>query len=159
MEPFGRVFFKISLINLRFAQKRYSVFVQYNESHITPSTCPHWEREKTNPNQESFLLLSLCTYSAHCFCTILCLEKRPSLIWTKRSLLGGVFQKFFDKSAFCTKARLCFCAMFYCVGFLKYHQTANTVTLNKSENAVDNIITLLRAFCRSEGAYKAAREP
>ena len=28
MESFGRVFFKISLINLRFAQKRGCVFVQ-----------------------------------------------------------------------------------------------------------------------------------
>ena len=65
---------------------------------------------------------------------------------------GGVYQKLFDKSAFCTNARLCFCAMFYCVGFLKYHQTANTVTLNKSENAVGNIITTLRAFRCSESA-------
>ena len=48
--------------------------------------------------------------------------------------------------------------MFYCVGFLKYHQTPNTVTLNKSENGVGNIITLLRAFRRSEGAYKADYE-
>ena len=72
---------------------------------------------------------------------------------------GGVFQKFFDKSVFCTSARLCFCATFYCVGFLKCHQTANTVTLNKSENAVGNIITPLRAFHRSEGAYRAACEP
>ena len=96
---------------LLFAQKSYSVFVHYNELVINPSTYPHWEREKTNPNQESFLLLSLCTYSAHCFCTILCLEKRPSLIWTKRSLLGGVFQKFFDKSAFCTKVLFGFCAV------------------------------------------------
>ena len=52
-----------------------------------------------------------------------------------------------------------FFATFYCVGFLKYHQTANTVTLNKSENAVGNIITPLRVFRRSEGAYRAAREP
>ena len=86
-------------------------------------------------------------------------RKSPSLIWTKCDLSGGCFFKFFDKSAFCTKARLCFCAMFYCVGFLKYHQTANTVTLNKSENAVGNIIILLRAFRRSDGAYKAAYEP
>ena len=71
---------------------------------------------------------------------------------------GGVFFKFFDKSAFCTKARLCFCAMFYCVGFLKYHQTANTVTLNKSENAVGNIITTRRAFHRSDDTYRAACE-
>ena len=96
---------------LLFAQKSYSVFVHYNELVINLSTYPHWEREKTNPNQESFLLLSLCTNSAHCFCTILCLEKRPSLIWTKRSLLGGVFQKFFDKSAFCTKVLFGFCAV------------------------------------------------
>ena len=48
--------------------------------------------------------------------------------------------------------------MFYCVGFLKYHQTANTVTLNKSENAVGNIITLLHSFRRSEDAYRAACE-
>ena len=56
-----------------------------------------------------------------------------------RSFGRGVYQKFFDKYAFCTNARLCFCATFYCVGFLKYHQTANTVTLNKSENVVGNI--------------------
>ena len=37
--------------------------------------------------------------------------------------------------------------------------TSFPVTLNKSENAVGNIITLLRAFRRSEGAYRAAREP
>ena len=42
---------------LRFAQKCYSVFVQYNELVINPSTYPHWEREKTNPNQETFLFL------------------------------------------------------------------------------------------------------
>ena len=39
------------------------------------------------------------------------------------------------------------------------HLTSFPVTLKKSENGVGNIITLLRAFCRSEGAYKAAREP
>ena len=57
MKPFGRVFFKSSLINLRFAQKSYSIFAQYNESHINPSTYPHWERKKTNPNKETFLFL------------------------------------------------------------------------------------------------------
>lgn len=57
MEPFGRVFFKSSLINLLFAQKSYSLFVQYDESYINPSTYPHWEREKTNPNKETFLFL------------------------------------------------------------------------------------------------------
>ena len=39
------------------------------------------------------------------------------------------------------------------------HLTSFPVTLNKSENAVGNIITLLRAFRRSEGAYRAACEP
>ena len=39
------------------------------------------------------------------------------------------------------------------------HLTSFPVTLNKSENAVGNIITLLRAFRRSEGAYRAALEP
>ena len=39
------------------------------------------------------------------------------------------------------------------------HLTSFPVTLNKSENAVSNIITLLRAFRRSEGAYRAACEP
>ena len=71
---------------------------------------------------------------------------------------GGVFQKFFDKSVFCTSARLCFCAIFYCIGFLWFYRTANLVTHNKSENAVGNIITLLRAFRRSKGAYRAAYE-
>ena len=33
------------------------------------------------------------------------------------------------------------------------HLTAFTVTLNKYENAMGNIITLLRAFRRSEGAF------
>ena len=33
------------------------------------------------------------------------------------------------------------------------HLTSFPVTLNKSENAVGNIITLLRAFCRSEDAF------
>jgi hypothetical protein len=37
--------------------------------------------------------------------------------------------------------------------------TSFPVTLNKSENAVGSIITLLRAFRRSEGAYRAAYEP
>ena len=39
------------------------------------------------------------------------------------------------------------------------HLTSFPVTLNKSENAVGSIITLLRAFRRSEGAYRAAYEP
>ena len=39
------------------------------------------------------------------------------------------------------------------------HLTSFPVTLNKSENGVGNIITLLVAFHRSEGAYRAAREP
>jgi hypothetical protein len=93
------------------------------------------------------------------FCAILCLEKALHLYGQNEVFRGGVFQKFFDKSAFCTNARLCFCAMFHCVGFFKFHHTDNTVTLNQSENAVGNIITLLRAFRRSEGAYKAAYEP
>ena len=33
------------------------------------------------------------------------------------------------------------------------HLTSFPVTLSKSENAVGNIITLLRAFCRSEDAF------
>ena len=45
-----------------------------------------------------------------------------------------------------------------CLNFNE-HLTSFPVTPNKSENAAGNIITLLRAFCRSEGAYKAAREP
>ena len=94
----------------------------------------------------------------HCFCAILRLEKTLHLYGQNEAFRGGVYQKFFDKSAFCTNARLCFCATFYCVGFLKYHQAANTVTLKKSENAVGNIITLLRAFRRSKGAYRAAYE-
>lgn len=57
MRPFGGGFINISLVNLRFAQKSYSLFVQYDESYINPSTCPHWEREKTNPNKETFLFL------------------------------------------------------------------------------------------------------
>ena len=54
MEPFGRVFFKISLINLRFAQKRYSVFVHLHKFIslflcdirflITPSLLPTGKR-------------------------------------------------------------------------------------------------------------------
>ena len=112
-----------------------------------------------NPNWTTFLFLQLCTNSAHYFCAILRLEKALHLYGQNEVFRGGVYQKFFDKYAFCTNARLCFCATFYCVGFLKYHQAANTVTLNKSENAVGNIITLLRAFRRSEGAYKAAYEP
>lgn len=36
------------------------------------------------------------------------------------------------------------------------HLTSFPVTLNKSENTVGNIITLLCAFHRSEDAYKAA---
>ena len=39
------------------------------------------------------------------------------------------------------------------------HLTSFPVTLNKSKNAVGNIITLLRSLCRSKGAYRAAREP
>ena len=45
-----------------------------------------------------------------------------------------------------------------CLNFNE-HLTSFPVTLNKSENAMGNIITLLRAFRRSEVAYKAAREP
>ncbi|WP_440449003.1 hypothetical protein [Ruminococcus intestinalis] len=45
-----------------------------------------------------------------------------------------------------------------CLNFNE-HLTSFPVTLNKSENAVGNIITLLRAFYRSEDAYRAAREP
>ena len=56
MRPFGGVI-NNSLLNLRFAQKSYSIFAQYNESHINPSTYPHWERKKTNPNKETFLFL------------------------------------------------------------------------------------------------------
>lgn len=39
------------------------------------------------------------------------------------------------------------------------HLTSFPVTLNKSENVVGNIITLLHSFRRSEGAYRAACEP
>ena len=39
------------------------------------------------------------------------------------------------------------------------HLTSFPVTLNKSENAVSNIITLLCVFRRSKCAYRAAREP
>ena len=56
-ETFRGGFINNSLLNLRFAQKSYSFFVQYNESYINPSTYPHWEREKTNPNKETFLFL------------------------------------------------------------------------------------------------------
>ena len=38
-----------------------------------------------------------------------------------------------------------------CLNFNE-HLTSFPVTLNKSENAMGNIITLLRSFCRSEGA-------
>ena len=44
-----------------------------------------------------------------------------------------------------------------CLNFNE-HLTSFPVTLNKSENAVGNIITPLRAFHRSEDAYKAACE-
>ena len=39
-----------------------------------------------------------------------------------------------------------------CLNFNE-HLTSFPVTPNKSENAAGNIITLLRAFCRSEGAF------
>lgn len=45
-----------------------------------------------------------------------------------------------------------------CLNFNE-HLTSFPVTLNKSENAVGNIITLLRAFRRSKCAYRAACEP
>ena len=45
-----------------------------------------------------------------------------------------------------------------CLNFNE-HLTSFPVTLNKSENAAGNIITLLRAFRRSKGAYRAACEP
>ena len=45
-----------------------------------------------------------------------------------------------------------------CLNFNE-HLTSFPVTLNQSENAVGNIITLLRAFRRSEGAYKATYKP
>ena len=32
--------------------------MQHNESHINPSTYPHWEREKTNPIKEFFYFCS-----------------------------------------------------------------------------------------------------
>ena len=43
----------------------------------------------------------------------------------------------------------------YCLNFNE-HLTSFPVTLNKYENAMGNIITLIRSFCRSEGAYRAA---
>ena len=39
-----------------------------------------------------------------------------------------------------------------CLNFNE-HLTSFPVTLNQSENAMGNIITLLRAFCRSEVAF------
>ena len=45
-----------------------------------------------------------------------------------------------------------------CLNFNE-HLTSFPITLNKSENAVGNIITLLHSFRRSEGAYRAACEP
>ena len=158
MKPFGRVFFKSSLINLRFAQKRGCVFVHYNELIINPSTYPHWERKKTNPNQESFLLLSLCTNSAHCFCAILCLEKRPSLIWTKWSLSGGCLSKVLWKTHVLHKSKFKFLCNVLFYRFLWFRWAVNLVTLNESETAVGNIITLLCAFHRSEVALWAAYE-
>ena len=45
-----------------------------------------------------------------------------------------------------------------CLNFNE-HLTSFPVTLNKSENAVGNIITLLHSFRRPEDAYRAACEP
>ena len=45
-----------------------------------------------------------------------------------------------------------------CLNFNE-HLTSFPVTLNQSENAVGNIITLLHSFRRSGGAYRAACEP
>lgn len=45
-----------------------------------------------------------------------------------------------------------------CLNFNE-HLTSFPVTLNKSENVVGNIITLLHSFRRSEDAYRAACEP
>ena len=72
---------------------------------------------------------------------------------------GGVFFKSSLINLCFAQVQGCFfCAIFYCIGFLWFYRTANLVTHNKSENAVGNIITLLRAFHRSEGAYRAACE-
>ena len=93
MRPFGGGFINNSLLNLRFAQKSYSFFVQYNESYINPSTYPHWEREKTNPNKETFLFLQLCTNSSACFCTIFRFKKSPLLLPTGKRILLPHFEK------------------------------------------------------------------
>ena len=45
-----------------------------------------------------------------------------------------------------------------CLNFNE-HLTSFPVTLNKFENSLGNIITLLHSFRRSEGAYRAACEP
>lgn len=58
MRPFGGGFINISLVNLRFAQKSYSFFVQYNESYINPSTYPHWERKKQTLIRKLFYFCS-----------------------------------------------------------------------------------------------------
>lgn len=57
MRPFGGVI-NNSLLNLRFAQKSYSIFAQYNESHINPSTYPHWERKKRTLIRKLFYFCS-----------------------------------------------------------------------------------------------------
>lgn len=76
----------------------------------------------------------------------------------KMRSFGGVFIKSSLINMRFAQMQGCVCATFYCVGFLKHHQTANTVTLNKSEKTIGNIITPLRAFHRSEDAYRAACE-
>lgn len=52
------------------AQNRDLGFVQYSVLSFIPFTCYHWEKAKSNPNQETFLSLLFYINQVICFCTI-----------------------------------------------------------------------------------------
>lgn len=77
----------------RLVQNRLLVFVHCNELDINPSTYPHWERVKSNPNQETLLSLLFCTNQVICFCTIFSFKISPSLLPTEKRILLPHFEK------------------------------------------------------------------
>lgn len=112
----------------RLVQNRLLVFVHCNELDINPSTYPHWERVKSNPNQETLLSLLFCTNQVICFCTIFSFKISPSLLPTEKRILLPHFEKklflltytqwerSFFKSVYkslyhCTNPTTCFCAV------------------------------------------------
>ena len=87
------MFLRVALNVLLTCTKSSLGFVQYDESKNCPFTCYHWEKVKSNPNQESFLYLLFCTNQVICFCSILSFKKSPSLLPTGKRILLPHFEK------------------------------------------------------------------